>query len=416
MERSEYERECTEYGAEGRQHSSSQPNEQYPASSIANRLENPTSSEKSMDIEERRIRKVKENLAAAKTLHPELLERDPRMIYINTVVNGTHKMAYVDSGAGTSKMSLWFAEEIGMKDLIDSRYRKRVTGLAAENRSVGQLHACPVRMQGLPEVTHSFSVYDHGRHLPALVIGRKFLTRYECTVDLNTNKLAFGDGSTRILNLAIKYPSTPSPANDSANQGNNIKSKKKQSLLQRKLTQLWEAMKGNKKKEEESQEQTDRNTDLKFASKHKHQQKLIDKTLTDAKKANEGCFDSSKSLTISCRINGCSANAIIDTGAEVTAMSAKVAQDCGLFELIDTRLKIKCRSVVEGTQNTLGRIHFATIEMGEVKIPSSVFVFQKLPGDFLIGLDVLRRFKCVLDLKQRTMAMGSSVVKLPTYQ
>ena len=219
------------------------------------------------------------------------------------------------------------------------------------------------------------------------------------------------------MNLAIKNPSTTSPANDNISQDNNTKLKKKQSLLPRKLSQLWETIKGNKKKEEESQEQTDsRRIQLEFALKHTHQQKLINETLRDAKKAKEGCLDSAKSLTISCRINGRSINAIIDTGAEFTAMSAEVAQDCGLFELIDTRLKIKCRSVVEGTQNTLGRIHLATIEMGEVKIPSSVFVFQKLPGDFLIGLDVLRRFKCVLDLKQRTMAMGSSVVKLPTYQ
>ena len=35
-------------------------------------------------------------------------------------------------------MSLWFAEEVGMKNLIDSRYRMLATRLAAKNRSVGQ--------------------------------------------------------------------------------------------------------------------------------------------------------------------------------------------------------------------------------------------------------------------------------------
>ena len=44
---------------------------------------------------------MQENLAGAEKYQAELLERDQRMLYINCVVSGTHKIAYVDSGAWT---------------------------------------------------------------------------------------------------------------------------------------------------------------------------------------------------------------------------------------------------------------------------------------------------------------------------
>ena len=124
-------------------------------------------------------------------------------------------------------------------------------------------------------------------------------------------------------------------------------------------------------------------------------------------------------LYIEAKINGHGIQAFVDSGAQTTIMSKKAAQACGIFDLLDTRFAGVAVGV--GTGKILGRIHIVQLQIGHVHFPCSVTVMDDatLPTagptssggddkdapkpkemDFLLGLDMLKRHTCSIDLEQ----------------
>jgi hypothetical protein len=123
-------------------------------------------------------------------------------------------------------------------------------------------------------------------------------------------------------------------------------------------------------------------------------------------------------LYIEAKINDKPIQAFVDSGAQTTIMSKKCAQKCGIFDLVDTRFAGIAVGV--GTGKILGRIHTAQLKIGHVHFPCSVTVMDDmtLPSagpkssgddgdeakpkdmDFLLGLDMLKRHTCCIDLEQ----------------
>mmetsp|Transcript_60317 Transcript_60317/g.90900 ORF Transcript_60317/g.90900 Transcript_60317/m.90900 type:complete len:439 (-) Transcript_60317:44-1360(-) len=123
-------------------------------------------------------------------------------------------------------------------------------------------------------------------------------------------------------------------------------------------------------------------------------------------------------LYIEAKINDKPLQAFVDSGAQATIMSKKCAQKCGIFDLVDTRFAGVAVGV--GTGKILGRIHMAQLQIGHVHFPCSVTVMDDmtLPSagptnsedaaeaakpkdmDFLLGLDMLKRHTCCIDLEQ----------------
>ncbi|CAN0155150.1 unnamed protein product, partial [Ectocarpus sp. 4 AP-2014] len=106
-------------------------------------------------------------------------------------------------------------------------------------------------------------------------------------------------------------------------------------------------------------------------------------------------------LFLKCEVNGRVLRAFVDTGAQVTVMSAACAERCGLASRIDK--SYAGRAVGVGFARILGRIHDASIRIGNSYLRCSFTVIEHGEIDLLVGLDVLRAHRCEISLSKNRM-------------
>jgi predicted aspartyl protease len=95
-------------------------------------------------------------------------------------------------------------------------------------------------------------------------------------------------------------------------------------------------------------------------------------------------------LYIKASINRVPINAFVDSGAQSTIMSQALAERCGLMRLVDKRQAGKAVGV--GSCKILGKVHAAEIEIEGKHLTCSFTVIENNSVEFLLGLDMLRRF------------------------
>jgi hypothetical protein len=97
--------------------------------------------------------------------------------------------------------------------------------------------------------------------------------------------------------------------------------------------------------------------------------------------------------------------AIVDTGAEISVMSTSCARRCDLWDAIDTQHS--GRAIGVGTSEIIGGIDGLGIRIGPVSFQNKISILRNSNHrcDFIIGLDILKRFNCDILLRERVIKM-----------
>lgn len=132
----------------------------------------------------------------------------------------------------------------------------------------------------------------------------------------------------------------------------------------------------------------------------------IDHNMENAMEYLPESFGEVTMLYIDCKVNGHAIKAFVDSGAQSTIMSKACAERCSILRLIDNRWSGIARGV--GTQRILGKIHLVQLEISGDFLPSSFMILENQPMDMLLGLDMLRRYQCTIDLKSHVLRIGTT--------
>ena len=115
-------------------------------------------------------------------------------------------------------------------------------------------------------------------------------------------------------------------------------------------------------------------------------------------------------LYINCRVNSKPIVAFIDSGAQMSILSRRVAEECGMMRLMDGSFSGVARGV--GTAPILGRIHLAQLEIENQFLPCSFSIMEQT-ADLILGLDMLKRHQCIINLDKGVLVLSSALVETP---
>ena len=99
---------------------------------------------------------------------------------------------------------------------------------------------------------------------------------------------------------------------------------------------------------------------------------------------------------------------MIDSGAQSSVISITLAQQLGLVNRIDRSQRGIAAGV--GKANIIGRISnvICTLGVGHVEFNMDFIVLDVNEKILLLGLDLMRRYKCILDLERDVLIFGGS--------
>lgn len=134
------------------------------------------------------------------------------------------------------------------------------------------------------------------------------------------------------------------------------------------------------------------------------QERNIEENYLNAMEHSPESFGSVIMLYIDCKVNDVPLKAFIDSGAQMSIMSRECAERCNLLRLMDTRFQGMALGV--GSAKIVGRIHLTTMQIGQSHFPITITVLDQKGMDFLLGLDMLKRHQCQIDLKDGVLRIG----------
>ena len=101
---------------------------------------------------------------------------------------------------------------------------------------------------------------------------------------------------------------------------------------------------------------------------------------------------------------GIAVEMMIDTGAQVSVLSVGLARRLRLMHQLDTRHQGLAAGV--GQARILGRLSNVPCSIGHVEFLFHVYVLDTPDPILLLGMDLLRQYKCVVDLERDVLIFG----------
>lgn len=139
--------------------------------------------------------------------------------------------------------------------------------------------------------------------------------------------------------------------------------------------------------------------------------KNIEQNMETAMEYHPESYGQVTMLYVNCKVNGTLVKAFVDSGAQSTIMSNACAERCNIQHLIDSRWSGVAKGV--GTSRITGRIHLCQLQIENDFLATSFTILQDQPMEMLLGLDMLKRHQCKIDLQQELLIIGTTGTTTP---
>ena len=142
-------------------------------------------------------------------------------------------------------------------------------------------------------------------------------------------------------------------------------------------------------------------------------QSIIDENYALAMNTIPESFIPVNMLYIKGKINDNELDIFVDTGAQVSIMSLKLARELGVDYLIDHFCEGTLVGV--GSKKMSGKIHYLDIQLGNFSLPCGFTIIDNDDIKIMLGLNSMLSLGCVLDLKNKKMIFNNYEVKFLNY-